>query len=111
MPKSGIVSANMAYTTETIVEYSSYCIAIKRIAKNPDVPFGKTFEAHCLDVFVNAGNNTCRMITSAEPIFYGKPPFIAWKIKTAMYDGITTKSVDLGKSICEVKAHQMQSGQ
>jgi hypothetical protein len=51
------------------------------------------------------------MITLAKPIFYGKPPFITWKIKTAMYDGITTKSVDLGNSICEVKAHQMQSGQ
>jgi hypothetical protein len=101
----------MAYTTETITEYSDYCIAIKRIAKNPDVPFGTKFEAHCLDVYVNTGDNTCRMITSAEAKFYNKPPFLAWKIKTAMYDGVTTKSVDLGKSICEIKAHQMKSRQ
>ena len=72
MPKSALVSANMAYTTETIIEYSDYCIAIKRVAKNPDVPFGKTFEAHCLDVFLNTGSDTTQMITSAEAKFYGK---------------------------------------
>ena len=111
MPKSLVVKANMAYTTEIIVEYSNHCIAIKRIAKNPDVPFGTTFEAHCLDVFVNTGSNTCRMITTAEAKFYGKPPFIAWKIRTAMYDGITAKSIMLGKSICDIRTHEMQSGE
>ena len=103
MPKSGLVQANMAHTTETIVESSDHCIAIKRIAKNPDVPFGQTFEAHCLDVFINTGSNTCRMLTSSEAIFYGKPPFIAWKIRTAMYNGITSKSVTLGNAICEIR--------
>lgn len=67
-----MVPANMTYTTETIVEYSDYCIAIKRIAKNPDVPFGKTFEAHCLEVYLNTGKNTTQMITSAKANFYGK---------------------------------------
>lgn len=109
MPKSGVVGANMAYTSETIVEYCEYCIAIKRIARNPDVPFGKTFEAHCLDVFVSTDSNTCRMITSAEANFIGKPPFIAWKIRTAMYDGITEKTVTLGKAICDIKAQQIKS--
>jgi hypothetical protein len=104
MPKSGIIGANFCYSTETIVKYSDYCFAIKRVAKNPEVPYGKTFEAHCLDVFVNTGSNSCRMITSAEAYFYSKPPFIAWKIRTGMHDGITSKSVSIGNAICNIKA-------
>lgn len=106
-----LVAANMTYTTETILEYSDECIAIMRVARNPEVPMGKTFEAHCLDVFVNTGSNTCRMVTSAEAKFYGKPPFIAFKIRTAMYDGITSKSVTLGNAICEIKADDMEGSQ
>lgn len=108
MPASLMVKANTAYTTETILEYTNYSLVIQRVAKNPDVPYGKTFECQCLDVFINTGHNTVRMITSTQAVFYKSPPFIAWKIKGAMKNGVTEKSIALGESICDIRAQSIK---
>ena len=109
MPATRMVKANMAYTTETIIEYSSHCIAIKRVAKNPEVPFGQSFECHELEVYMNTGSNTVRMVSSTEAHFYGKPPLIASRIRSAMYNGVTEKAIALGESICDIREQQMKS--
>lgn len=101
MPKSGIVAANMAYEVETITEYNPHSFAIKKVTRNPDVPFGKSFECHVQTVFINMGFDNCRMISSAEAVFLGKPPMIAWKIKNGMYSGVTNFFVAKGEAIIE----------
>ena len=92
----------------TILEYTNYSLVIQRVAKNPDVPYGKTFECRCLDVFINTGHNTVRMITSTQAVFYESPPFIAWKIKDGMKNGVMEKSIALGESICDIRAQSIQ---
>lgn len=101
MPKSGMVGANMAYETRTIVDYNEYAFVTMKVARNPEVPFGKTFECHVQTTFVNLGNNSCRMIASVEARFVGRPPMVAWKIKNAMYNGVTDFFVARGETICE----------
>ena len=101
VPKSGLIKANMAYEKMTIVEYSDYCFAIKKVTTNPDVPFGSTFECHTLMVFTNLGSNMCRLVASVEARFVGKPPMIAWKIKNGMYSGVTDYFVATGEVICD----------
>mmetsp|Transcript_26162 Transcript_26162/g.38705 ORF Transcript_26162/g.38705 Transcript_26162/m.38705 type:complete len:698 (+) Transcript_26162:372-2465(+) len=101
MPKSGIVAANMAYEVETITEYNPHSFAIKKVTRNPDVPFGKSFECHVQTVFINKGFDNCRMISSVEAVFLGKPPMIAWKIKNGMYSGVTNFFVAKGEAIME----------
>ena len=101
MPKSGMVAANMAYETQTIEEYNDYAFVIKKVTVNPDVPFGNTFECHVQTIFHDMGYNKCKMIASVEANFIGRPPMVAWKIKNAMYDGVTDFFVATGEVICE----------
>lgn len=101
MPKSGIVKANMAYETHTIVEYNDYIFVTDKITKTPEVPFGSSFESHVKTIIVNMGNDQCKMIASVEAKFVDKPPMIAWKIKSAMYSGVTDYFVAKGETICE----------
>jgi hypothetical protein len=109
MPKSGLVKANMAYETHTIVEYNDYVFVTRKITKTPEVPFGSSFESHVNTIIVNVGNNQCKMIASVEAKFLDKPPMIAWKIKSAMYSGVTDYFVAKGETICE-HAFQESSG-
>lgn len=101
MPKSGMVAANMAYETQTIEEYNEYAFVIKKVTVNPDVPFGNTFECHVQTIFHDMGYNQCKMIASVEANFIGRQPMVAWKIKNAMYDGVTDFFVAKGEVICE----------
>ena len=101
MPKSGLVKANMAYETQTIVEYNDYTFVTYKITQTPDVPYGSCFESHVQTTIINLGNNQSKMIASVEAKFIGKPPMIAWKIKSAMYSGVTDYFVAKGETICE----------
>jgi len=110
MPKSAFVKANTAYENHTIVDYSDYAFVTKKVTKNPDVPFGSTFECHVLTIFINMGYNTVRMISSTEAKFVGKPPMVAWKIKNAMYNGVTDYFVATGETICEHAFREADKG-
>lgn len=101
MPKSGMVSANMAYETHTIVDCNNYAFVTRKVVRNPDVPFGSTFNCIVQTVFINLGYNNCRMVSSVEAEFVGRPPMVAWKIKNAMYNGVTDFFVAKGETICE----------
>lgn len=101
MPKSGMVGANMAYETHTIIGYNDYAFVMKKVTTNPDVPFGKSFECHVQTIFINLGYGNCKMISSVEAQFLGRPPMVAWKIKNAMYNGVTDFFVAKGEVICE----------
>lgn len=100
MPKAGVVPANKAYETITIHTYNDHCFALKRITSNPNVPFGTTFSTHSLVVFTRDGRNRCKMTASAEAVFDGKPPMVAWKIRNMVYSGTTDFYVAEGKAIC-----------
>ena len=89
MPKSGLVGANMAYQTVQLTRYDDYCMIYKVTTKNPDVPYGKTFEAHTQVVVTNLGNGNTHIQCSVTAYFPNKPPMIAWKIKSGMYEGTT----------------------
>jgi len=110
MPKSGMVGANMAYETHTILEYDDYTFVMKKVITNPDVPFGKSFECHVQTVFINLGNNNCKMISSVEAQFLGRPPMVAWKIRNAMYNGVTDFFVAKGEVICEHSFREREIG-
>jgi len=101
MPKSGFVTANTAHETACILEYNDYCFIVEQITKNPEVPFGNTFEAHRQCIVTKRGDNRCHMICSVSAVFPGKKPMIAWKIKNAMYSGCTDADVALSEVICE----------
>ncbi len=101
MPKSGMVSANMAYETHTIVDYNDFAFVTRKVVTNPDVPFGTSFKCIVQTIFTNLGYNNCRMIASVEAEFVGRPPMVAWKIKNAMYNGVTDFFVATGETICE----------
>jgi len=101
MPKSMLVSANTAYQTSSIIEYNDYCFGFKTITKNPEVPFGSTFEAHTQLIFVNGGEYKTRMVCSMKPVFPGSKPLVAWKIRNAMFTGCSDADVALGEVICE----------
>lgn len=101
MPKSVFVSANTAHVTSTIIEYNDYCFGIKMITKNPEVPFGKKFEAHTQQIFVNRGNYRCKMVCSMEAVFPGSKPMVAWKIKNAMFSGCLASDVAFGELVCK----------
>lgn len=109
MPKSGFVAANRANETARITEYNDYCFALQQITKNPEVPFGNTFEAHRQCVVINRGEYGCRMISSVSCVFPGKKPMIAWKIKNAMYSGCADADVAFGEVICEHAANARTS--
>lgn len=100
-PKSGIVGANMVYEEMSLLYYDEYCFVIKKVSRNPEVPFGKKFSTHTLMVFINCGNHSCKMIASSEAVFEGKPPMIAWKIRNGVYNGTTDYFVAKGEVICE----------
>jgi len=102
MPKSGFVAANTAYVTACILEYNDYCFVVEHITKNPEVPFGNTFEAHSQYIVTKRGDgNGCHMTCSVSAVFPGKKPMIAWKIKNAMYSGCADADVALSEVICE----------
>lgn len=101
MPKTMVVKANMAYETHSIIDYSDHAFAWKKVTRNPDVPFGKRFECHVQQVYINMGHNRVKMVASVEAKFIGKPPMVAWKIKNAMYNGVTDFFVAKGQTICE----------
>jgi len=105
MPKSGFVAANRAYETACITEYNEYCFVLEQTTKNPEVPFGNTFEAHRQCIVINRGNYGCRMVSSVSCVFPGKKPMIAWKIKNAMYSGCADADVAFGEVICEHAAN------
>jgi len=100
-PKSGFVGANMAFETVNLIEYNDYCFALKKITKNPDVPFGKTFVALTQIVIVNQGNDSCKMMCSVEPEYVGKKPMIHRQIKNGMQGGTLDIFVQMGKVICQ----------
>eukprot|EP00557_Chaetoceros_sp_GSL56_P012127 CAMPEP_0176483824 /NCGR_PEP_ID=MMETSP0200_2-20121128/4124_1 /TAXON_ID=947934 /ORGANISM="Chaetoceros sp., Strain GSL56" /LENGTH=789 /DNA_ID=CAMNT_0017880251 /DNA_START=251 /DNA_END=2620 /DNA_ORIENTATION=- len=110
MPKTALVKANMAYETHTIVEYNDYTFVTHKITRTPHVPFGSSFESHVQTIIVNMGNDTCKMIASVEAKFLDKPPMIAWKIKSAMYSGVTDYFVAKGETICEHAFQEHSSG-
>lgn len=99
-PKSGFVKANLAYQTTTLTEYNDDCFVMDMLNTNPEVPYGKVIEAHVKYVFINQGQSNTRMICSVHCEFLGNPPMIAWKIKSAMFAGVTTSCVEMGESIC-----------
>jgi len=101
VPKSALMSASKAYQTRIITEYNDYCFVIKSVTTTPNVPFGKTFETHSLMTFTNKGNNTCHLVGSVEARFVGKPPMIAWKIRSGIYSGVTDFFVAKTESIVE----------
>lgn len=101
MPKSLMVSANTAYETISITEYNDHCFAVKKITKNPEVPFGNKFETHTQWVFVNNGSYKCQMVCSVSAVFPKGKPMIAWKIKNAMISGCTDGHVLLAEAIVE----------
>jgi len=101
MPKSGFVAANTAHETACILEYNDYCFVVEQITKNPEVPFGNTFEAHSQCIVTKRGDNRCHMICSVSAVFPGKKPMIGWKIKNAMYSGCADADVALSEVICE----------
>ena len=107
MPRSGMVKANMAYETHSIVDYNDYAFLTRKVTKNPDVPYGTSFECHVQTIFINMGYNNVRMVASVEAKFIGKPPMVAWKIKNAMYNGVTDFFVVNREIICE---HAFQEG-
>jgi len=90
----------MAYVTMKLTEYNDHCFAFDSVSKNPDVPFGKVIECHTKYVFINEGKNETRMISSVHCHFIGKPPMIAWKIRNAMYSGVTSYCVAKAETIC-----------
>jgi len=100
MPKTMLVGANTAYGNARIIEHNDYCFALKKVTTNPEVPYGKTFEAHTQWVFVNNGNYHCRMICSMETVFPEKKPMFAWKIKNGMFSGCSDADVALGEMAC-----------
>mmetsp|Transcript_29495 Transcript_29495/g.35073 ORF Transcript_29495/g.35073 Transcript_29495/m.35073 type:complete len:424 (-) Transcript_29495:154-1425(-) len=101
MPKSLMVSANTAYETTAITEYNDDCFAVKKITKNPEVPYGKKFETHTQWVFVNSGSYKCHMICSMSAVFPKGKPMVAWKIKNGMISGCTESHVALAETIVE----------
>lgn len=100
MPKTLLVSANTAYGTTRLIEYNDYCFAVKMVTTNPEVPYGKKFEAHTQWVFVNDGNYHCRMIGSVTTEFPKGKPMIGWKIKDGMFAGCSAADVALGEVLC-----------
>lgn len=100
MPKTMLVSANTAYGTTRLIAYNDYCFALKYVTKNPEVPYGKTFEAHTQRIFVNEGNYRCRMICSMQTVFPKSKPIVAWKIKNGMFSGCSDSDVALGELVC-----------
>jgi hypothetical protein len=103
MPKSAFVSANMCYETSYIEAYNDYCFSVKKKALTPGVPYGGTFEAWTKYVFINTGNNTCKMICSVEPVFPNGQPMIAGQIRSGMRSGVGALFVKTGETIDKYK--------
>jgi len=101
MPKSAFVNALMSYETGTITEYNDYCFCVKQQAQTPDAPYGKTFLAWTQYMFINTGNNSCRMVCSVEAEFPNGPPMVGRQIKSAMRTGTTEQFVIFGEAVCK----------
>lgn len=101
MPKSAFVSANMAYETHILTEYSDYCFTIKKKTRTPDVPYGSTFIAWTQIVVTNTGNDTCRMVCSVEAEFPNGPPMVGGQIRSGMRSGTAQFFVLMGETICK----------
>ena len=74
---------------------------LEQVTKNPEVPFGNTFEARSKCIITSMGNYRCNMVCSVSAVFPKKKPMIAWKIKNAMYSGCTDADLSLSEIICE----------
>lgn len=100
MPGTALVKENMAYETATLTDYNEHFFALDIFTSNPDVPFGKRFNAHTKIVVYNTGENTCHMECSVEADWVDTPPRgFAWQIKRAMKDGSIDVFQKIGESI------------
>jgi len=105
MPKSAFVSANMCYETQIIEVYNDHTFCIKKKALTPGVPYGKTFIIWTKFIIVNNGNNTCRLVCSAEAEFPNGPPMISRQIVSGMRVGTAESFVSMSESICNYADH------
>lgn len=101
MPKSAFVSANMCYETHCIVSYNDYCFCLKKRARNPDAPFGKTFIAWTQYRVVNTGENTCKLTCSVEPEFPNGEPMVSRQIRSGMRAGTGEVFVLIGETVAK----------
>jgi hypothetical protein len=89
----------MCYETNKIEAYNDYVFCLKKVASNPDVPYGKTFRAWTQFLVINTGNNTCRLICSVEAEFPNGPPLVSRQIKSGMRAGTGELFVKVGETI------------
>ena len=101
MPKSAFVKANTCYETAYIEAYNDYCFVLKKKALTPEVPYGTTFVAWTKFVFINTGNDTCKMICSVEAEFPNGPPMISRQIQSGMRAGVGELFVKIGETIAK----------
>jgi hypothetical protein len=101
MPKSAFVSANMCYETHYIVAYNDHCFCLKKRARNPDAPFGKTFIAWTQYRVVNTGENSCKLTCSVEPEFPNGEPMVSRQIRSGMRAGTGELFVLIGETVAK----------
>jgi VAD1 Analog of StAR-related lipid transfer domain len=101
MPKSAFVSANMCYETHYILSYNDYCFCLKKRARNPDAPFGKTFIAWTQYRVLNTGENTCKLTCSVEPEFPNGEPMVSRQIRSGMRAGTGELFVLIGETVAK----------
>jgi VAD1 Analog of StAR-related lipid transfer domain len=101
MPKSAFVSANMCYETHYIVTYNDYCFCLKKRARNPDAPFGKTFIAWTQYRVVNTGEDSCKLTCSVEPEFPNGEPMVSRQIRSGMRAGTGELFVLIGETVAK----------
>lgn len=101
MPKSAFVSANMCYETHYILAYNDYCFCLKKRARNPDAPFGKTFIAWTQYLVVNTGEESCKLTCSVEPEFPNGEPMVSRQIRSGMRAGTGELFVLIGETVAK----------
>ncbi|GAX10254.1 hypothetical protein FisN_3Lh456 [Fistulifera solaris] len=104
MPKSAFVAANTCYETHFLVAYNDYCFCLKKRARNPEAPFGKSFVAWTQYLVVNLGNNSCRLVCSVEAEFPNGEPMVARQIRSGMRAGTGDLFVLTGETISKYAA-------
>ena len=89
----------MCYETASIEAYNDYCFCLKKKALTPEVPYGGTFVAWTKFVFINTGDDTCRLVCSVEAEFPNGPPMVGRQIKSGMRAGVGELFVLIGETI------------